>query len=86
MRSYSRTLAACLGALSLTLVLVGCSSKPKESDDGTVNDKISITGGAQTDANQQPNASGKAGNIMRPHADPAPPGVETGNFAGGLKQ
>ncbi len=83
--SLRRSFFAGLSLLILAVVLCGCSGKS-----GGTTETDSLAPGSTAEGNR-PAAGpasappGKATAVAEPHYDPAPAGVETGNYQGGKK-
>jgi len=91
LNDYRRALIGCLGLLALSFVLIGCGNKDADAVGAGSTTSAGAAGGvagagAQAQSTPQ-NTSGvsKGSAIAGPRADPAPKGVEAGNFQGGLK-
>jgi len=83
--SLRRTLIAGISLCILAVVLCGCSGK---SNGAAQTDNM--TPGATAEGNRPAAApagapAGKPSAIAAPHYDPAPAGVQSGNYQGGMK-
>jgi hypothetical protein len=89
LNDYRRAVIGCLGLYALSFVLIGCSNKDADAPNATAATGGAAAGAAatntQADATSQNGAPGKASAIAGPRVDPAPKGVETGNYQGGMK-